>query len=431
LVVLNAISLGWQTDWQARHTTEESTVAFRLVELFFCVSFTVELLLRVIVYQQAFFDIRDIKWNLFDSVLVITQLCEESLKIAAFKRLDFTGEDANSSGNMGDKLSILRVLRILRLIRIMRVMRILRLIGDLRTLVMSILGSLKSLVWAVVLLFVMMYVIGVYLTQLVLDHRLRLEDPEDAHQSLVTFYGSVGDSVFVLFEAVTGGVDWGEAVAPLRSEISGMVVPLFMLYISFVVLCMLNVITGVFVESALLTARRDKDIYMVNHARQLFAQVDTTRSGTISWEQFEEALESEDMREVFKQLDLDVSEALGLFQLLDTDRTGNIDADEFISGCTRLRGPAKALDLNLLKMQTRLHWEKLMRHHTRIEQSLVQLSLSLSFVFPDVEPEALVARRDSAEHDTAFNSWLDKNPMPHLGAGPAPEAVPVDGEVEV
>lgn len=67
------------------------------------------------------------------------------------------------------------------------------------------------------------------------------------------------------------------------------------------------------------------------------------------------------VRKVFKQLDLDVSEAKGLFQLLDTDRTGEIDADEFISGCCRLRGPAKALDLNLLKMQNRLQHEKFTR----------------------------------------------------------------------
>merc|ERR1712014_133137 len=45
---------------------------------------------------------------------------------------------------------------------------------------------------------------------------------------------------------------------------------------------------------------------------------------------------------------LEPSDARGLFRLLDADSSGSVCAEEFFSGCLRLRGPAKALDLALL-----------------------------------------------------------------------------------
>ena len=34
-----------------------------------------------------------------------------------------------------------------------------------------------------------------------------------------------------------------------------------------------------------------------------------------------------------------------VFKILDLDDDGALDADEFLSGCLRLRGPAKTLDV--------------------------------------------------------------------------------------
>merc|ERR1712050_160068 len=38
-------------------------------------------------------------------------------------------------------------------------------------------------------------------------------------------------------------------------------------------------------------------------------------------------------------------EAEDLFNLVDIDGSGSIDPEEFVNGCIRLQGPAKALDL--------------------------------------------------------------------------------------
>merc|ERR1712039_201599 len=158
----------------------------------------------------------------------------------------------------------------------------------------------------------MMYVVGVFITQIVCDHRTGIDNSQDVEKDLVTYWGTLGNSVLSLYMAVTGGVDWADVVDPLKDEISIFLVPLFMLYIAFALLCVLNVITGVFVESALLACKKDKDMYMVNHVRTLFDSVDANGNGSINWEEFQSALNTDEMQEVFQQIDIDISEAEGV-----------------------------------------------------------------------------------------------------------------------
>merc|ERR1719189_2562779 len=87
---------------------------------------------------------------------------------------------------------------------------------------------------------------------------------------------------------------------------------------------------------------------MINNLREFFTKMDMNRNGTISWEEFEAHLGEERLIAFFKDIDLCISEAKGLFMLLDSDGSGQIDMDEFLSGCLNLRGPARALDMQLL-----------------------------------------------------------------------------------
>merc|ERR1719502_2503498 len=90
--------------------------------------------------------------------------------------------------------SFMRILRMFRLVRIMRMIRILRLISELRTIVASIMGSMRSLLWTVVLIFMLVYVFAVYLTQLVLDYRVdNIDNEQVEHDIALTYlFGSLG-----------------------------------------------------------------------------------------------------------------------------------------------------------------------------------------------------------------------------------------------
>lgn len=339
LVALNALAVGIQTDWQAQHVASEVPQLFRIVEIIFCVLFALELALRVLVYGRSFFAKQHFKWHLFDCLLVGLQVGEEVLSAIL-----------NTRSAAGARFGELRILRILRLIRVMRLVRILRLIAELRTLVMSIWGSLKPLVWAVCLLFLVIYAVSIYITQTVLEYRL--DDSFDASnqdsKAIIERFGSLGDTVLSVYMSVTGGVNYEDLVLPLKAQVGVYLAPMYMLYIAFVLMCMLNVITGVFVETALLTAKEDKDNYMVSSARLLFETFDANRSGKMSRKEFSQAVQSQEMKRVLAELDIAVTEADLLFDVLDTEGIGRINAEDFISGCVRLRGPAKALELAIL-----------------------------------------------------------------------------------
>lgn len=53
-------------------------------------------------------------------------------------------------------------------------------------------------------------------------------------------------------------------------------------------------------------------------------------------------------RPTFATLQLDVAQAHALFLLLDVDETNEVDIDEFVGGCMRLKGDAKSIDVNML-----------------------------------------------------------------------------------
>jgi len=134
---------------------------------------------------------------------------------------------------------------------------------------------------------------------------------------------------------------------------------------------MLNVITGVFVESALRRAHEDKDALMIENVREIFLNIKGDMDGKLTLANFEKQAEASAMLEYFKAIDVDPSEARGLFRLLDRDGSDTIDAEEFFCGCLRLRGPAKALDLALVEHQVKELSRNFQRHAALVAELLL------------------------------------------------------------
>jgi len=266
-------------------------------------------------------------WNVFDATLVLVQLGEQIIGFFA---------------NVGvNKLSMMRILRVLRLVRIVRMVRILRLIGELRTLVASLAGSIRSLCWTVLLLILIMYVTGVCLTQVVSDQRVARG--AEFQDELIS---SLGVTMLTLYQTITGGVSWKEIIdMPDVGWFSTMMVSF---YVAFVLFALMNIVTGVFLESALANAKHDKDQFLTGVALKIFEQADKEASGVVTWKEFEECLAYDEVRMYFDAFGFDVEEAKKLFVLLDKERTGRVAFDEFILGSVRLRGPARALDLAVI-----------------------------------------------------------------------------------
>lgn len=413
LVLLNAFTIGVQTDYTARKVIEETPLVFNIIDKVFCVLFTAELSMRLYAFRCGFFWSKDWKWNLFDFSVVCLQLMEEILGIIALT--------AESAG--GQRFSFMRVMRILRLIRIVRLVRVLRLINELRTIVDSIAGSMRSLCWTLVLLLLIIYIIGVYVTQLVTDHRAENKDkviPKDDQSdedALEHFFSSLIRAILSLYQAMTGGVDWDTLIVPLIDKISPMVGIIFVFYIAFAVLAFMNVITGVFVEAALKSAKDQQDVYIVHHARELFQNCDPSNSGKLSWDVFHDQISNPEMQMYFRLIDVDPKEAEGLFKLLDLDESGEVDYEEFLNGCLRLRGTAKAIDMVTVMIESRRLGKKWARHARTVEEDLLNVQDMLQYIEGDLSvlqqsqrEERQSRHRESRVSSRPRSSGLSRSP---------------------
>eukprot|EP00406_Dinophysis_acuminata_P015045 CAMPEP_0179341260 /NCGR_PEP_ID=MMETSP0797-20121207/69740_1 /TAXON_ID=47934 /ORGANISM="Dinophysis acuminata, Strain DAEP01" /LENGTH=263 /DNA_ID=CAMNT_0021055319 /DNA_START=1 /DNA_END=790 /DNA_ORIENTATION=+ len=249
--------------------------------------------------------------------------------------------------------------------------------------VSGIVRSFMSLFWAILLLGFIMYLVAVCIMQVVRDelHQYKTglaAGPSAADEAvLVDFYGSLLRTMYTLFQSVSGGKDWGESAAPLL-QISGMLVTGFCVYVAFSVFCVLNVITGVFVDNAIKKTHRDEE-----HQRQLeldrrlrwFSEVQRLfNSVKRHWD--DDPVDVPDLvgdieaQIAFSQIGIEVDSltADSLFKMLDFDGDGEVDIGEFIAGLEMYHGNARRMDI------------------ARLMREVKKLSNQLTPVLKQVEP---------------------------------------------
>mmetsp|Transcript_73699 Transcript_73699/g.130098 ORF Transcript_73699/g.130098 Transcript_73699/m.130098 type:complete len:661 (+) Transcript_73699:83-2065(+) len=355
LVVLNAVLIGVETDYSARHLNEKLPGS-KILGRIFCWIFTFEVSSRLVAYGCFhFFTGHEWKWNVFDFTVVSLQWFEEAANLV-------------TSGKGGMNLGFLRILRTLRVARIMRLARILHLVVELRSMITSIYASLKPLAWAMLLFSMLIYAVAVAMTQMANEFREQAIRRGENDPHLDRYFNTLGTAILALWECISGGMDWESVATPLIHDVSPVMGLVFSAYVAFSMLAMMNVITGIFVDNATTSAQHDKDTYVVKHVINLFKKSELTAEGSITWKVFAGKLVTKELRELFKAVDVDVADAESLFRLIDTDGNGTVSPDELMRGWIRLRGPAKALDLSLLIQETQRSAE---RQH-RLTFTLIQ-----------------------------------------------------------
>jgi Ca2+-binding EF-hand superfamily protein len=222
-------------------------------------------------------------------------------------------------------------------------------------LVYSILATLKSLFWAMVLLVMIIYVFGLAFTGEALDfvestHGLDQDDKD----MLTKWWGSLDVSMYTLFQSIAGGVSWREPAEPLL-DISMIPTALFTVYIAFVYFAVLNVVTGVFCSSAVETTQRNPDLVaksIIDNRRacteklqQLIGAIDDDGSGLITIDELEMIAEDDMMKAYFQAFQIDFHDARTLFNLIDSSNQGAIKLDDFLRGCEKLKGNATSMEM--------------------------------------------------------------------------------------
>mmetsp|Transcript_71199 Transcript_71199/g.155152 ORF Transcript_71199/g.155152 Transcript_71199/m.155152 type:complete len:121 (-) Transcript_71199:464-826(-) len=85
----------------------------------------------------------------------------------------------------------------------------------------------------------------------------------------------------------------------------------FCMYVACSLFAMLNVVTGVFVQSVLKSQAADRDLFMVSNARELFQSLDDGIDSSMTWEVFESKVDEPHIQAFLSAIDVDPCEARG------------------------------------------------------------------------------------------------------------------------
>eukprot|EP00927_Polykrikos_kofoidii_P044332 TRINITY_DN3832_c0_g1_i1.p1 TRINITY_DN3832_c0_g1~~TRINITY_DN3832_c0_g1_i1.p1 ORF type:complete len:703 (-),score=141.90 TRINITY_DN3832_c0_g1_i1:411-2414(-) len=342
VILVNAICIGAETDFSARYAGNKLPWVFDALDASSMVIFTAELLLKIYVHRGDMLR-HDLSWNLFDTLIVVFQICETSMTSLSIKV--FPG---------GFKvLRVVRIIRILRLLRLIRLIKLMRIFMELRMISNLLIDTGRSLCGTLIVLLVVLFIVGVCLTEEVVLARDGVDGSpvEDLiGRDVLNNFGTLDATMMSLFKSTTSGVMWGRYAGELTSEVSVAVGALYYFYIAFFTFAMANVITGIFVKQSMEAAQESQDDAMVQQINALFNKQDGC--GDFTYEEFSRMIKMPEMAALFKAINIDSSEAPLLYRLLDENNDGTLDYEEFINGALRLRGPAKSLELAMFIKDT-------------------------------------------------------------------------------
>jgi len=136
-------------------------------------------------------------------------------------------------------------------------------------------------------------------------------------------------------------------------------------------------IVGVIVENTMQLARENDDkkkaqqeatlTKVIDRLRKVLRDADEDGSGSLSQEEFVTALSDPEISNQLRLIDFPVDDPTEVFMLLDTQSDGELDTEEFLHGCMRLKGPAKSKDL----LEVQIHVNQLAKKIEELDDKMM------------------------------------------------------------
>jgi len=314
---------------------------------------------KLLVHKRRFFTNDSGAWNMFDLVLV-------SLSV-----VDLATSYVFDLARFGIQPNFLRILRLLRLTKMFRTIRLMRGLKALRMIVDCIANSLNELFWSIMSLLMFYFFFVVILlngvASVLSDDDVQESDKDD----LLQHWGSVPDGILTLYKVTTGGGDWGEIAESLL--LAGRVnYTVFLLFIAFITIAVFNILTGIYVDSAMkyLALDRTTLIYdeledehrVVSGLTRMFRSFVQEMRGelpsglgassiTLSIAEIRLMFKRPEVQAYSTSLGMDAWDVEFLLEVLVAKQSGDlISLPVFVHTCMQAKGTAKAIDLHHLNM---------------------------------------------------------------------------------
>jgi hypothetical protein len=320
----------------------------------FLLLYCVELASKLMVHRLFYFWNEDMAWNTMDFLLVMQSLSEAIIA-------------ATSDGKGGGALWM-RTLRLFRVAKVLRLVRVFKMFTELRLIMTAMVSSFASFFWSAVVIILLSLIFSLYFVSNVAAFVQGDDNDKEAKQRVLNNFGSVHQCMQTLiYPTVLGGGDWldyYEDLAPL-----GVTSVAFVVWVTFANIALINIVTGMFVDSAMKIA--EGDIQMKAESR----------------------------------MDEEKQYAMGLWRLMrdaDKDKNGVLDREEFDHMLNRGDLGAylhyQGIDAMWLQEQIPVLWEELTEDQRKINASRFETGESDSMTASHVDCKLIVERCMELRH---------------------------------
>lgn len=345
LVILNSIWMGIEADYAAQAWSWEVPVTFQRIDWMFCIGFVVEVVFKMLAKGGDYWIGPDAKWNIFDFLVAFSQLADSLIQLVQ-----------QSHGNI-----FISTIRMLRLVRIVRVARVAVAMKELRALITSISASMVSLFWTLLLIFLIIYMFGIGVVQVVNDAKINGGRGawEEEAEELLTMFNSLDSTMITLYMIISEGIHWKEVLAPLETQVSIWMRPAMCLYVAFQLFAMMNVITAYFVDATMKQAAETTRVEVAGALWEML-ELDAKERGIklredfiVTKADFLRFKHHPKMHDYVELIGCTMEEFDDVFNLIDADGDETLSGKEFIHGASALMGTASASNLARLRLSNR------------------------------------------------------------------------------
>eukprot|EP00931_Biecheleriopsis_adriatica_P020565 TRINITY_DN13701_c0_g1_i2.p1 TRINITY_DN13701_c0_g1~~TRINITY_DN13701_c0_g1_i2.p1 ORF type:complete len:590 (-),score=105.87 TRINITY_DN13701_c0_g1_i2:149-1873(-) len=385
VICANIVNLVLWTDKQVHLLTagitvsKEDTAIHDLVDNGFVAFYTVEILLKMMVHRAFFFIGDNWGWNCFDLLLVALSLQELLTSLAL--------------GGRASNFGFLKLFKSVKLAKILRVAKVLRVFKELSLMLSSLIGSMRSLFWSLLMMAFIYFAFSLLFVRLSFEYLAENIDfiQESDRKELIRYFGSVANGMFTLFAGSTGS-DWTLAYGCIEKLGSGSIA-CYLFFVAFVNISFMNIVTGLFIEKAMKLAQPDLDAQALEEYREETSWAEEMRSiakefigvnsdGALTKAEFAKFVRHPLMRAKFTVLGVTINDAKMFYNMLAAainSSDGTVPLESFVDGCLRLRGAATSIDLQTLAFKFHKIQDSQQEFRARSLKLMEQILESVSF----------------------------------------------------
>jgi len=281
---------------------------------------------------------------------------------------------------------MLRLIRLSKLTRYLRILKKAAWLDVLRLILKSIYGSQTTVIWSMILLFMVQSLTSLFLGQVLMEYMTNQKIPLPERRAIYLHWGTFWRCVCTIFEITFVNANTA-GIRVLMDNIDIGWSSFFMMYRVLINFVLLSVVKAVIVKQIFKVADSDAELLMQqtlradsqhrSRMRRVFDLMDCSHDGKISREELEAFIQNDEVKLVLRSLDLKLAvlDVNDLFDMLDTDGSGCVSFDEVLEGFAKAQGSAKGIDMQhaLIKID---HIKKELLHLTRqVQRCLPQPAL--------------------------------------------------------